>query len=74
MPSLKNGMAMCRQRPGTANGHCFISLEDETGIANLFVPMPAVTLPCQRGLTISTEHPTIKKRNQQSEKNRGGTA
>jgi error-prone DNA polymerase len=32
------GMAICRQRPGTANGHCFISLEDETGIANLFVP------------------------------------
>ncbi len=24
--------------PATANGHCFISLEDETGIANLFVP------------------------------------
>jgi error-prone DNA polymerase len=32
------GMAICRQRPGTAKGHCFISLEDETGIANLFVP------------------------------------
>jgi error-prone DNA polymerase len=31
-------MAICRQRPGTAKGHCFISLEDETGIANLFVP------------------------------------
>ncbi len=31
------GMAICRQRPGTAKGHCFISLEDETGIANLFV-------------------------------------
>jgi error-prone DNA polymerase len=31
------GMAICRQRPGTAHGHCFISLEDETGIANLFV-------------------------------------
>jgi error-prone DNA polymerase len=34
------GMAICRQRPGTAKGHCFISLEDETGIANLFVPKP----------------------------------
>ncbi len=32
------GMVICRQRPGTARGHCFISLEDETGIANLFVP------------------------------------
>jgi error-prone DNA polymerase len=32
------GLAICRQRPSTAKGHCFISLEDETGIANLFVP------------------------------------
>lgn len=32
------GMVICRQRPGTANGHCFVSLEDETGIANAFVP------------------------------------
>jgi error-prone DNA polymerase len=32
------GMVICRQRPGTAKGHCFISLEDETGITNLFVP------------------------------------
>jgi error-prone DNA polymerase len=32
------GMVICRQRPGTANGHVFISLEDETGIANAFVP------------------------------------
>ena len=31
-------MVICRQRPATAKGHCFISLEDETGIANLFVP------------------------------------
>ncbi|SKB06364.1 error-prone DNA polymerase, DnaE-like [Prosthecobacter debontii] len=31
------GMVICRQRPGTANGHCFISLEDETGISNAFV-------------------------------------
>jgi len=32
------GLVICRQRPGTAKGHCFISLEDETGIANLFIP------------------------------------
>ncbi|MES2595589.1 MAG: error-prone DNA polymerase [Verrucomicrobiota bacterium] len=32
------GMVICRQRPGTANGHCFISLEDETGVSNAFVP------------------------------------
>jgi error-prone DNA polymerase len=38
LPVTEAGMAICRQRPGTAKGHCFISLEDETGIANLFVP------------------------------------
>ncbi|WP_038167340.1 error-prone DNA polymerase, partial [Verrucomicrobium sp. BvORR106] len=32
------GQVICRQRPGTAKGHMFISLEDETGIANAFVP------------------------------------
>ncbi len=37
LPVSIAGMAICRQRPGTAKGHCFISLEDETGIANLFV-------------------------------------
>jgi error-prone DNA polymerase len=38
IPVTVAGMAICRQRPGTAKGHCFISLEDESGIANLFVP------------------------------------
>ena len=28
------GCVICRQRPGTANGFMFLSLEDETGIAN----------------------------------------
>jgi error-prone DNA polymerase len=28
---------ICRQRPGTAKGVCFISLEDETGITNVIV-------------------------------------
>lgn len=37
VPVAVAGMVICRQRPGTAKGHCFISLEDETGIANLFV-------------------------------------
>ena len=37
IPVTVAGMVICRQRPGTAKGHCFISLEDETGIANLFV-------------------------------------
>jgi error-prone DNA polymerase len=31
------GVVICRQRPGTANGHVFISLEDESGIANAIV-------------------------------------
>ena len=46
------GQVICRQRPGTAKGHCFISLEDETGIANLFVPRD--TFHHYR-LTITTE-------------------
>jgi error-prone DNA polymerase len=31
------GVVLCRQRPGTASGVTFITLEDETGIANLVV-------------------------------------
>ena len=31
------GLVICRQRPGTAKGHVFVSLEDETGIANAIV-------------------------------------
>jgi error-prone DNA polymerase len=34
------GVVICRQRPGTAKGNVFISLEDETGISNAFVPSP----------------------------------
>jgi error-prone DNA polymerase len=37
IPITIAGLVICRQRPGTAKGHCFISLEDETGIANLFI-------------------------------------
>ena len=35
------GLVIVRQRPGTAHGIVFVSLEDETGIANLVV-MPDV--------------------------------
>ena len=42
--SLKNGdavkvagLVLVRQRPGTAKGVCFITIEDETGCANLVV-------------------------------------
>jgi error-prone DNA polymerase len=31
------GLVIVRQRPGTAKGVCFITLEDETGIANAVV-------------------------------------
>lgn len=31
------GSVICRQRPGTAKGFVFISLEDETGIANAII-------------------------------------
>ena len=32
------GNVICRQRPGTAKGFVFISLEDETGVSNAIVP------------------------------------
>ena len=38
--SLQVGIAgnvICRQRPGTAKGFVFISLEDETGVSNAIV-------------------------------------
>ena len=31
------GLVICRQRPGTASGVVFVTLEDETGVANLVV-------------------------------------
>ena len=32
------GQVICRQRPGTAKGFVFVSLEDETGVANAILP------------------------------------
>ena len=32
------GVIICRQRPGTAKGFVFVSLEDESGVANAVVP------------------------------------
>jgi len=46
------GNVICRQRPGTAKGFVFISLEDETGIANAIVS-PALFE--KRRLTITQE-------------------
>ena len=31
------GAVICRQRPGTAKGFVFLSLEDETGISNVII-------------------------------------
>ena len=31
------GIVLVRQRPGSASGVCFVTLEDETGIANLVI-------------------------------------
>lgn len=36
-PARAAGLVTCRQRPGTANGVIFLTLEDETGLANVIV-------------------------------------
>ena len=40
-PVVLAGQVICRQRPGTARGVVFVSLEDETGIANAIPPPPS---------------------------------
>ena len=35
--ALVPGLVLVRQRPGTAKGFVFLSLEDETGIANIII-------------------------------------
>jgi error-prone DNA polymerase len=59
LPHVRNGkrvhiagMVICRQRPGTAKGFVFISLEDETGVSNAIV---GPQLFEQRRLTITQE-------------------
>jgi error-prone DNA polymerase len=46
------GVVITRQRPGTAKGVCFITLEDETGLANAIV-WPKLFEDCR--LTINLE-------------------
>ena len=46
------GLVICRQRPGTAKGFVFVSLEDETGVANAILT-PALFE--KRRLTICEE-------------------
>ena len=37
MSFLRKGLEAVRQRPGTAKGITFVTLEDETGVANLII-------------------------------------
>jgi error-prone DNA polymerase len=50
------GSVICRQRPGTASGIVFVSLEDETGIANAVV-MPQIF---ERDRLIITQEPALR--------------
>jgi len=34
------GLVICRQRPATAKGFCFVTLEDETGLVNVVITPP----------------------------------
>jgi error-prone DNA polymerase len=43
------GLVSCRQRPGTASGVMFMTLEDETGNSNIIV-WPAVQERCQKAV------------------------
>lgn len=50
------GAVICRQRPGTAKGFVFVSLEDETGIANVVVTPPVF----ERNRLVITQEPALK--------------
>ncbi len=50
------GSVICRQRPGTASGVVFVSLEDETGIANAIVE-PALF---ERLRLVITQEPSLR--------------
>jgi error-prone DNA polymerase len=50
------GCVICRQRPGTAKGTVFVSLEDETGIANAIV-RPALF---ERFRQVISEEPALR--------------
>ncbi|WP_299322934.1 error-prone DNA polymerase [Parasphingopyxis sp.] len=57
------GIVLIRQRPGSAKGVCFITLEDESGIANLVVWPDVMT--CYRKTIMSARmievHGTVQK-------------
>ncbi len=57
------GIVLVRQRPGTANGITFVTLEDETGIANLIV-CPAIWQRYRRaahGATVLLAHGRLQR-------------
>jgi error-prone DNA polymerase len=47
------GLVLVRQRPGTASGITFVTLEDETGVANLIV-RPAIWERYRRAASTAT--------------------
>jgi error-prone DNA polymerase len=49
------GLVICRQAPPTAGGHVFLTLEDETGLANIIV-RPQVY---QRHRAVARSHPVV---------------
>ena len=49
------GAVIARQRPGTAKGFVFLSLEDETGIANAIIPPPLFA----RDHAVVVQHPFL---------------
>jgi error-prone DNA polymerase len=62
LPELRSGLAVsvaglviCRQAPPTAGGHVFMTLEDETGLANVIV-RPQVY---QRERAVALGHPVV---------------
>ena len=57
------GLVLIRQRPGSAKGVCFITLEDETGIANLVVWPDVFTRQRKvvMGARLMTVHGVVQK-------------
>src|SRR5260370_15373979 len=47
------GLVLIRQRPGTASGVIFVTIEDETGVAHL-IPSPAVIEASLRGALLAS--------------------
>jgi error-prone DNA polymerase len=60
------GIVLVRQRPGTAKGITFVTLEDETGMANLII-RPAVWKRCRAaalGATVLLAHGNLQRQGQ----------